>query len=188
MAILKVIKDLFLSILERLKDAVMKILVVDDSMPTRDLHQIYLKKAGFSQLQCASSGLEALDLLGVEDTGLEVPVDIDLILMDIEMPQMSGIEACRLIKGNERLKDIPIIMVTSRTEAEYLKAAFEAGAMDYITKEKARVELPVRARSALALKQEMDLRKRRENEIAEIGSSIQKTLLFSYYWNNIRLW
>lgn len=59
---------------------------------------------------------------------------VDLILMDISMPGLNGIEACHRIKAVEPLHDIPIIMVTAGNEAEDLRAAFAAGAIDYITK------------------------------------------------------
>ena len=60
--------------------------------------------------------------------------EIDLIVKDVRMPEIDGIEACRRIKEVEALRDIPIIMMTARRQPEILRAAFEAGAMDYIKK------------------------------------------------------
>ena len=54
--------------------------------------------------------------------------EIDLVLMDIMMPEVDGIEACRCINAVEGFRDIPIIMVTARADAKYLEAAFSAGA------------------------------------------------------------
>ncbi len=62
------------------------------------------------------------------------PTQIDLILMDILMPELDGVEACRQIKSRLHLCDIPIIMVTANNDRSNLQAAFAAGANDYITK------------------------------------------------------
>lgn len=80
------------------------------------------------------------------------PPQIDLILMDVLMPEMDGVEACRQIKSRPHLCDIPIIMVTAKTDLSNLQAAFAAGANDYITKPVNSMELLARASSALALK------------------------------------
>lgn len=81
------------------------------------------------------------------------------------MPEIDGIEACRCIKGVESLRDIPIIMMTVRSQPEVLRAAFEAGAMDYIKKPFEEVELLARIKAALKLKQEIDARKNWEQEL-----------------------
>ena len=81
------------------------------------------------------------------------------------MPEIDGIEACRRIKEVEALRDIPIIMMTARSQPEVLRAAFEAGAMDYIKKPFEEVELLARIKAALKLKQEIDARKSWEQEL-----------------------
>jgi diguanylate cyclase (GGDEF)-like protein len=96
-----------------------------------------------------------------------VTTDIDLILMDIVMPDINGIEACRLIKAVEYLQDIPIIMVTASNEIGQLQMAFAVGATDYITKPFNKLELLARVQSALRLKYEIDRRKEREKELLE---------------------
>lgn len=155
----------------------MNILIVDDVKSIRLLHQTFLEEAGYQSIYLAESAYEAFRILNVDNP--EAPVTIDVILMDIQMPIMDGIEACRFIKKKNHLKDIPIIIVTSKTDEESLQQAFDAGAIDYITKSKGKIEFLARVRSALALKKEMDMRKARELEILNIGANIQKSLLVS---------
>jgi PAS domain S-box-containing protein len=75
--------------------------------------------------------------------------DPDLIILDWEMPVMSGIEAVKLLKNNPQTKEIPIIMATALTSSDHLSEAMDAGAMDYVRKPLDRVELVARVRSAL---------------------------------------
>ncbi|ETR73892.1 MAG: hypothetical protein OMM_06662 [Candidatus Magnetoglobus multicellularis str. Araruama] len=72
--------------------------------------------------------------------------------MDIMMPGIDGITACAHIKQEPSFKDIPIIMVTAKNESQSLQAAFDAGAMDYITKPVNPTILKARVNSALTLK------------------------------------
>ena len=93
---------------------------------------------------------------------------IDLILMDVMMPGMDGIEACQRIKAQDGLRDIPVIMVTIRDDEEALAQAFAMGATDYIIKPVKEIELLARVRAALKLKRETDRRKAREQELVEL--------------------
>ncbi|MGH7255362.1 MAG: response regulator, partial [Nitrospirales bacterium] len=101
---------------------------------------------------------------------------VDLILLDIVMPDMDGVELCRQIKATEPLRDILVIMVTVQTGADDLDRAFGAGAMDYITKPLNKMELLARVRSALALKREMDIRKARERELDKRTKELEQLL------------
>ena len=96
---------------------------------------------------------------------------VDLILLDIVMPEIDGIEACARIRSDLRYADIPIIMVTSLGDMDSLANAFVAGANDYITKPVNRVELLARVRSALKLKAELERRQARERELLTFLSS-----------------
>jgi adenylate cyclase len=162
----------------------MSILIVDDSAGQRLLLSSLLKAEGYTALQTAQSAKEAFAKLGLAENGTTLQaVDVDLILMDISMPEMNGIAACQHIKAAEPLYDIPIIMVTSSNEDEDLQAAFSAGAVDYITKPANRVEMMARVRSALRLKKETDERKARERELlalthqlADLNGRLQHTL------------
>lgn len=155
----------------------MRILIVDDDEDTRILLRSYLSKESYKEVTTVNSINEALHILGLENPDCaeltEKKGETDLILMDIMMPGIDGVEGCRLIKNNKRYKDVPIVMVTSRREDEYLVKAFEAGAVDYVTKPVNKVELAARVRSALKLKEEMDKRKAREKELEKALSDIK---------------
>ena len=114
----------------------MSILIVDDSKVIQVLLSTTLKKAGYVDLLCVSSAQEAFNFLGIDNQERmrTVVKGVDLILMDIVMPVIDGIEACRAIKENEFMADIPIVMVTAKDESEVLQLAFSAGAVDYIVK------------------------------------------------------
>lgn len=154
----------------------MKILIVEDSPDNRMLIAHLLRQAGYADLVMCVSAADAYGRLQL-DANQDAVTDIDLILMDIVMPEVDGVTACRHIKRQPRFQDVPIIMVTAQTDIDSLKRAFNAGAMDYITKPFKKPELLARIRSALALKRETDRRKARETEIATIGARIQRSLL-----------
>ena len=73
----------------------------------------------------------------------------DLILLDIQMPGMNGIEVCKVLKKDERTRDIPVIFVTASTDNETLKEAFESGGNDYVRKPVNKIELLARIKSVL---------------------------------------
>jgi diguanylate cyclase (GGDEF)-like protein len=151
-----------------------RILIVDDSPKARLLMESILRGQGHVDLTSAESAGHAFELLGLE-SGAESPAaDFDLILMDLLMPEVDGLEACRRIKSSARLADTPLIMVTAEDSAESLKEAFDAGATDYVKKPVNRVELMARVKSALRLKQEMDCRKARERELVVLTEKLQK--------------
>ncbi len=111
----------------------------------------------------AASGWEALKILDVGS--MTEPASFDLMLLDIVMPEMDGVEACARVRNDARYADLPIIMVTALDDMDSLANAFVAGATDYITKPVNRVELVARVRAALRLKQELDRRQAREREL-----------------------
>src|SRR5262245_23389803 len=119
----------------------MRILIVDDSPATRHSLELVLHDAGYSEVLLAASAEEALAILQPNEPG---NTTIQLILLDVGLPGMSGLEACRRIKDTPCLHDIPVLMVTANTEDTALDAAFAAGANDYITKPVRPVELLAR--------------------------------------------
>lgn len=103
----------------------------------------------------------------------------DIILMDVVMPGVDGVEACRRMKEDSRTRAIPVIIVTAKKEEEHLTAAFDAGADDYITKPFARYELRARIKSNLLRSESMTLvaQKARESEaLLEISQTLTSTL------------
>ena len=148
----------------------MSILMVDDHPDNRVLVMKFLEKAGFQDLQTVASAQEAFAFLGVS----EKKCPVELVLMDIMMPEINGIEACRRMKEVKEIKDIPVIMMTALTDMRSLEAAFNAGAVDYVTKPLRSVELVARVRSALRLKHEIDKRKLREEELRIRNEELEK--------------
>ncbi|HET7439230.1 MAG TPA: response regulator [Nitrospira sp.] len=152
----------------------MSILIVDDSPDQQALLRSILGKAGYNDVLSADSARSASALLHLDG---ETPSQrIDLILMDVLMPEQDGVETCRQIKRCAHFQDVPVIMVTAKNDLSNLKEAFAAGAMDYISKPVNSVELLARVSSALLLKQEMDRRKNRELELRRSNEELQKAL------------
>lgn len=152
----------------------MNILIVDDSAVNRKLTDDILRMEGYSEISMADSAEEAFRLLGLPN-GEGAGEKIDLILLDMVMPGMSGIEACRKIKAVEPLKDIPVIMITALKDSSNLQLAFEAGVDDYITKPVGAVELLSRVRSALKLKAEIDKSKAKRESLLEITEELRRS-------------
>jgi adenylate cyclase len=147
----------------------MRILVVDDT-PVQSASLVsLLQSADFTDIVTAGSGLEALRLLRQRGP-------IDLVLMDLMMPGVTGVETCRLMKISEEWSEIPVIMVTSSDDTEDLHQAFAAGATDYITKPPEVVELLARVRAALRLKEETTRRKAREQSLIQLNVRLEDVL------------
>ncbi len=152
----------------------MAILIVDDSPDHYALLRSILTKAGHNQILGAESAQAAFSMLNLD--GTQAATDINLILMDVLMPEIDGVQACQRIKQRTHLRDIPIIMVTAKNDLENLQEAFSAGAMDYINKPVKSVELLARVASAITLKKEMDCRKLRESELRRTNEELQQAL------------
>ncbi|MNW25134.1 Phosphoserine phosphatase RsbP [compost metagenome] len=161
----------------------MKILIVDDNPTNVIIIREILKKENYRNIISASSAKEMLERLGIGDRTLDIrpaASDIDLILLDMMMPEMDGIEACGIVQQYEHLKDIPIIMVTAVGDSKKLAEALDAGATDYVTKPINKVELMARIRLALRLKLEKDWHKERDQRIQDelkLASLVQQAVL-----------
>ncbi len=116
------------------------ILVVDDDVYVADTMQRGLQKRGH-EVATAYNGIEALGLIQQQ-----IP---DLIILDISMPRMNGIEVCRRLRSDAKTKSIPIIFLTARSMIEDKIEGFEAGADDYITKPFDIQELELRIKAIL---------------------------------------
>ena len=124
------------------------ILVVDDMTTTLLLIHDLLKDT--YEVKIAKSGTKALEIL-------ESPNDIDLILLDIEMPDINGYDVCKRIKNNEQTKNIPIIFVTARNSEEDEEYGLNLGAIDYITKPFNKAIVKLRIKNYLDLKIKNDM-------------------------------
>ncbi|HEX8393366.1 MAG TPA: response regulator [Longimicrobium sp.] len=114
-----------------------KVLLVDDSATTHMWIKMILSKTAY-ELISARDGEE-----GVRTALAERP---DLILMDVVMPRMNGFEATRALRERNELRDTPIIMVTTRSEAKNVEEGYESGCSDYITKPIDGIELVAKVR------------------------------------------
>lgn len=116
-----------------------RILLVDDAETILTLERMVL--GDHYDIVTACNGAEA-----VERARSEKP---DLVLMDLMMPQMSGLDACRAMQRESTTRGIPIIMVTTRSEQELVQEALLAGCLDYVTKPIDSVELLAKVRNIL---------------------------------------
>lgn len=116
------------------------ILAVDDEPHILKLVAFSLRAQGFDVIE-ASEGPTAIELAKTERP--------DLILLDVMMPGMDGYEACRLLKSNDSTCDIPILMLSAKSQAAEKTAGLEAGALDYICKPFTPKELVAQVREFL---------------------------------------
>jgi chemosensory pili system protein ChpA (sensor histidine kinase/response regulator) len=108
------------------------VLVVDDSITVRRVTQRLLQREGY-RVSMAADGLQALERLADEKPAV--------VLSDIEMPRMDGFDLARNIRGDARLKDLPIIMITSRIAEKHREHAKELGVDHYLGKPYSEEEL-----------------------------------------------
>lgn len=115
-----------------------KVLLVDDSTTTLMMEEMILKQHTNYECVTAKDGIDAISR-AVEDAP-------DLVLMDVVMPRLNGFEACKRMRTHTALSQVPIILVTTRGDEEYVEAGFQSGCNDYITK-------PVNSRELVTLLQ-----------------------------------
>jgi len=118
-----------------------QILVVDDEQDLVNLVRYNLQKEGYDVL-CAYEGASVVDLVWSRKPAL--------IILDLMLPDRSGVDICREIKSNPQIKAIPIIMLTARSSEEDRVRGFEAGAEDYVVKPFSPKELTLRVKAMLA--------------------------------------
>ena len=107
-------------------DQNMKFLVVDDFSTMRRIVRNLLKELGFSNVQEAEDGVQALNMLRKDK--------YDFVVSDWNMPNMTGIDLLRNIRGDAELKHLPVLMVTAEAKKENIIEAAQAGASGYIVK------------------------------------------------------
>ncbi|MBN1893281.1 response regulator [bacterium] len=121
----------------------MTILTVDDTPANIRLLMHYLEKQGYKVITAED---------GFEGFKSAIQYKPDLILLDVMMPGTDGYEVCELLKAEEETKDIPVVFLTAKTDAEDKVRGFELGAVDYITKPFKLVEISTRVENLLQLK------------------------------------
>lgn len=157
----------------------MGILIVDDNQVNLFVIEKILKRAGYHEYRSFKSAQDLFDYLQLEQP---VPVEkpVDLILMDIMMPEIDGIEACRRIQAKPHLKDIPIIFVTALEDSNKVAEALDVGGLDYVMKPINKTELLARIRVVLRLKLEKDWHKKQDEKIRnelELSMQVQTSML-----------
>lgn len=124
------------------------ILIVDDMTTNLLLLSDLLKDN--CNIKISKSGTKALEILNA-------PNDIDLVLLDIEMPDINGYEVCKELKNNNKTKNLPIVFITAKNSEEDEEFALNLGAIDYITKPFSKAILKLRLKNHLELKLKTDL-------------------------------
>ncbi|MNH94790.1 Phosphoserine phosphatase RsbP [compost metagenome] len=164
----------------------MHIVIVDDNTVNLLVMEKILKSANYHSFTSMSSAQELFDYVSIDDLDKQDHPPMDLILMDIMMPVTDGIEACRRIQRLERLKDVPIIMITALGDSMKLAEALEAGAIDYVMKPINKIELIARIKAALKLKYEKDWHKENDRRIKhelELARQVQTSVLTPAFSN-----
>ncbi|NQV33295.1 MAG: response regulator transcription factor [Phycisphaeraceae bacterium] len=102
-----------------------RVLIVDDEEDIRELVELYLGRDGYDILAC-ETGEQALEIVRTES--------IDLIVLDLMLPGISGLDVCKRLKANRKTESIPIVMLTAKGEDADVVSGLELGADDYVTK------------------------------------------------------
>lgn len=137
-----------------------------------------LKSEQYEKVISLNSAKELFDYL--DPSNAPHCYEVSVILLDIMMPIVDGIEACRRLKQNPQFKDVQVIFVTALEDKEKLSEALDVGGIDYLTKPINKIELLARIRVAKRLKAELDWHKNQEKKIAlelDLASRVQQSLL-----------
>ncbi len=149
----------------------MKVLIVDDNLKIMAIARAHLKKEGLEVI-CVEDGKSAL-----ESVRQEKP---DLILLDVDMPDMSGFEVCKILKNDDDLCMVPVVFLTAADDNTSRIRGLDLGAVDYVTKPFDAFELRARVRAALRTKQLQDqlatLNHELEERIEQRTEKIQQLL------------
>lgn len=126
-----------------------RILIVDDVASNVQILSVHLQDEGYRVME-TQRGDEAIELLKQYD-------DIDLVLLDVEMPKMSGLDVLKIIKSEPDTKDVPVILVTANGDDDSVVDGLDMGAFDYVIKPYSLSVLMARVRSALREKERLNL-------------------------------
>ena len=144
------------------------ILIVDDEAFNIEIVGAYLKEAEYKLF----FALNAKTVLKVVNKN-----SIDLILLDINLPDIDGFKVCTMLKANSKTKDIPIIFLTAHNDVEYISRAFEVGGVDYINKPFNSVELLARVKTHLQNRVYLEEIKDKQSRLAQLSITDSLTQL-----------
>jgi len=145
------------------------ILIVDDT-ETNVENLIVLLEEKY-ELLAATDGYEALEILQEES--------VDLVLLDIMMPNIDGFEVCQKIKSNPKTDNIPVIFITAKTDEEAIERAYEVGGVDYVTKPFRAKEVLSRVANHLALSEQQRYLEYLVNQKTKEIVETQKEIIFT---------
>ena len=152
-----------------------KVLIVDDYVENLKVLGTYLLQKAI-QVTPATSGKQAILLAQSKP--------FDLILLDIQMPEIDGYEVCEILKNDERTKDIPVIFLSARSESQDIVKGFNVGAVDYITKPFNSEEILSRIKNQLILKNALDIINEQNLRLTELNATKDK--FFSLIAHDLR--
>ncbi len=146
------------------------ILIVDDEKFNIELAAVYLKEEAY-QLSFALNARGAIEQV--------MKKEINLILLDINMPGKDGFAVCEMLKSDYKTKDIPVIFLTAQTDITYISRAFEVGGVDYISKPFNGVELVSRVKTHLQNVAYLEQIKEKQSKLAQLSITDPLTKLYN---------
>ena len=147
-----------------------KILIVDDILQNIQIIGKILSDTNYN-VSYATNGVSTFEKVN--------NINFDLILLDIMMPEMDGFEVCRLLKQNEKSKDIPVIFLTAKTDEKSIIQGFLAGGQDYVSKPFQSQELLARIKTHLKLKSQSEELKKTVNKLSARNKKIKSSLQYA---------
>ena len=156
-----------------------QILMIEDDASIRDMTKMNLNMNGFQQVYCASDGEEGL--------AMAAQLAPDLILLDVMLPGIDGLTVCRNLKNNPALADIPVIMLTAKTEYMDKITGLTLGADDYIPKPFNPLELVARVKAQLRRYTQYNEGTKEEGDVLDFGGLLLNRTSHECVYNEVPL-
>jgi len=154
-----------------------KILIVDDVPESALITKSLLAKGTFTDVEIACGGYEALEKCGVTVDGqgeAEGETEFQMVILDIMMPDIDGLEVCAHMRMSRRTRYMPILMLTATNDLELLNQAYMAGADDFLTKPIDEIRLLARVRTLMRIKREQQRRELREEDLKVQNATLRQ--------------
>jgi len=136
----------------------MGILIVEDSETISTLLSALLLGAGYEDVVVVATGEEALEILSGYEQKPRGDCGLDLVLLDIVLPGVSGLDVCRQMHDMGHVALIPVVFLTARSDESVMAEAFEAGGWDFMVKPVVAFEFLVRVKAAIRKRQDIQKR------------------------------